>query len=77
MKILNKIEEIFNQYELKPLVLPEGHNVYSLIREFPEQEKYYLSDPTLTDSYLFDKYRKHIPKGWYGFSIGTPIIPIW
>lgn len=78
MKILDKVQEVFNQYELKELILPEGHeNVYRLIREFPEQEKHYFSDPTLTDSYLFDKYRKHIPKGWYGFNIGTPIIPAW
>jgi hypothetical protein len=27
--------------------------------------------------FLIKKYRQHIPKGHYGFSIGEPIIPQW
>ena len=26
---------------------------------------------------LNKKYREYIPQGWYGFDIGTPIIPAW
>ena len=76
MKILEKVQEIFNQYELKPLVLPENFtNVYLFIRKYPEFGKDFKS--SIEDSDLNTKYRKHIPKGWYGFDIGTPIIPAW
>ena len=76
MKILEKVQEIFNQYELKPLVLPENFtNVYLFIRKYPEFGKDFKS--SIEDSDLNTKYRKHIPKGWYGFDIGTPIIPEW
>ena len=76
MKILEKIQEIFNQYELKPIELPEGcKNLYDYLRVNPEEGKNYKSE--IDDVDLNKKYRKHIPKGWYGFDIGTPIIPIW
>jgi len=76
MKILDKAQEIFNQYELKPLMFPEGHNnVYSFLSAYPEFKKDFESEKD--DGYLIDKYRTHIPRGWYGFSIGSPIIPEW
>ena len=76
MKILDKVQEIFNQYELKQLVLPESFtDVYSFIRAYPEFGKDFKS--SIEDSDLNTKYRKQIPKGWYGFDIGTPIIPEW
>jgi hypothetical protein len=76
MKILDKIKEVFSQYELKPLVLPEGHkDVYSFLRAYPEFKKDFETEKD--DVYFIKKYRKHIPKGWYGFSIGSPIVPEW
>ncbi len=76
MKILDKVQEIFNQYDLKPLMLPEGHkDVYSFLRKYPEFGKDFKS--SIEDSDLNTKYHQHIPKGWYGFDIGTPIVPKW
>ena len=76
MKILDKVQEIFNQHELKPLMLPEGHkDVYSFLRAYPEFSKDF--DSPKTDRYFIEKYRKHIPRGWYGFSLGNPIVPVW
>jgi len=76
MKILNEVEEIFTGYELKPIQLPDGFkNVYEYLRANPlETEKY---ESKKNDGYLLKKYREYIPKGWYGFDIGTPIIPEW
>ena len=76
MKILDKVQEIFNHYELKPLVLPESFtDVYSFIRAYPDFGKNFKSE--IDDCDLNEKYRKYIPKGWYGFDIGTLIIPLW
>jgi len=76
MKLLDQIKEIFNKYELKLTELPTDHkNVYSFLRECPEFKKNFHNDKT--DWYFIEKYRSHIPKGWYGFSLGDPIIPIW
>ena len=76
MKILDKVQEIFNQYDLKPIELPKKFKeVYSFIRTYPEFGKDFKS--SIEDSDLNTKYRKQIPKGWYGFDIGTPIIPAW
>lgn len=76
MKILDKVQEIFNQYELKPLILPESFtDVYAFIRAYPDFGKDFL--PEIRDVNLNEKYLKHIPKGWYGFDIGTPIVPEW
>jgi hypothetical protein len=78
MKILDKIIEVFNQYELKPIDIPkEYQNLYLYLDNNINKEKDYFPNPELTDGYLFDKYRKNIPHGWYGFSIGSPIIPAW
>jgi len=76
MKLLNKVQEIFNQYELKPIELPpDFKNVYMFLRKYPEFGKDFKS--TIEDSDLLEKYRKQIPRGWYGFDIGTPIVPQW
>jgi len=76
MKILNKIKEIFDQHELKPIELPDGYkNIYDFLRANPVESENYESE--INDIYLLKKYREYIPKGWYGFDIGTPIIPEW
>ena len=76
MKILDKIQEIFNQYDLKPIELPKNSkDVYIFLKKYPEFSKDFKS--TIDDSDLNTKYRKYIPNGWYGFDIGTPIVPIW
>jgi len=76
MKLIDKVKNIINQHELKPLLLPEGYNnVYCFLKEYPNFKKDFETNKD--DFYLFDKYRSYVPRGWYGFSIGTPIIPIW
>lgn len=75
-KVREKVLEIIKEYDLKPIELPEGHkNLYSYIRENPEKEKEFK--PKITDSFLNKKYIKHIPRGWYGFDVGTPIVSDW
>lgn len=76
MKILDKVIEIFNQYDLKPIVLPDGHiNIYSFLNAHPEFRKEYETEKN--DFYFINKYRKYISERNYGFSIGTPIVPEW
>jgi hypothetical protein len=76
MKILEKVQEVFNQHELKAIELPEGTaNVYAFLRAYPEFKKDF--EPLIDEDVLQEKYLKHIPRGWYGFSIGTPTVPIW
>lgn len=76
MVILKKVQEIINKYNLKPIDLNGKYsNLYNLIRENPDERKKYSSEKN--DTYLFNKYEKHIPNGWYGFEIGSPIIPEW
>lgn len=75
-KIKDKVLEIIKKYDLKPIELPDGHkNVYSYIREDEKREKEFI--PEITDHELNLKYGKLIPRGWYGFDVGTPIVPDW
>jgi hypothetical protein len=72
MKLLNEVKVIIGKYNLKPIVLPEGHyNVYD-----EELRKGFVNEK-INDDFLLKKYFKHIPKGWYGFAIGKPIVPEW
>lgn len=76
MKILDKVQEIFSQYELNKLTFPEDNkNVYEFLQSYPEFRKDFVSEKN--DGFLIKKYRKHISKGHYGFSIGEPIVPVW
>lgn len=76
MKILDKVQEVFNQHAFNAIELPEGsQSLYALLRAQPELRKNY--EPIIDESILQKKYRSHIPRGWYGFSIGTPTVPIW
>jgi hypothetical protein len=76
MKILEKVQAIFNQYKLNPVILPEDYkNIYTYLREHPEFKGSYETDKD--DVYFLKKYRNNIAKGHYGFAIGDPIIPAW
>ena len=76
MKLLPEIQKIFDGYDLKPIEIPEGYkNVYDTSSKIPEFKNQFLSDKD--DGYFIHKYSAHIPRGWYGFSIGTPIVPEW
>lgn len=76
MKILDKVIEIFNQYDLKPIELSNGHkNIYSFLNAYPEFRKDFETEKN--DLYFINKYRKYISERHYGFSIGTPIVPEW
>ena len=77
MKILNEVEQIFAKYELKPIKLPDGFkNIYRYMDKNPQDATCYRNVEK-TDSYFLRKYAEYIPHGWYGFSIGTPIVPEW
>lgn len=75
-KVKEKVLAIIKKYDLKPIKLPEGHrNVYWYIREDEKRAKEFESE--ITDHELNLKYAKLIPRGWYGFDVGTPIVPDW
>jgi len=80
MKLLSKVQEIIDKYNLT-VELPEGYkNIYEY--EFKNNYKditKFMSRfyPPQTDWYYIKKYRKYIPDGWYGFSIGTPTPIEW
>jgi hypothetical protein len=77
MKLLTDVEKIFADYDLKPIILPKGvKNIYHYNDSNPA-DCTLLYNPIVTDGYLNKKYREYIPHGWYGFDIGTPIIPAW
>lgn len=77
MKILDKVQKIFSGYELKPIELPDKNykNVYMFLYDYPEFGKNFKSE--IEDCDLNEKYKLRIPTGWYGFDIGTPIVPAW
>ena len=76
MKILDKVEKVFEEIPFDEIKLPKGYNnVYQYLKDFPKEEKRFISE--YSDWGLIDDFKKHIPKGWYGFSIGTPINPVW
>lgn len=77
MKLLKEVENIINKNEFKPIEIPAGFaNLYRYKDNNPEDYTYYYNI-VKNDSYFIKKYRKHIPQGWYGFSMGAPIIPQW
>lgn len=77
MDILNNIIEIFEKYELNPIVLPAGvKNIYEYLREKPEETQKFINK-NKDDFYFLKKYEQCISKGCYGFSLGYPIIPEW
>lgn len=77
MKLLNEVKKIITKYNFKPIEIPVGFaNLYRYKDENPQDCTYYYNIEK-NDYYLLNKYSKHIPKGWYGFNIGTPIVPQW
>ncbi|MFA5366592.1 MAG: hypothetical protein WC333_01805 [Dehalococcoidia bacterium] len=78
MKLLEQVKMVFVKHEWRPLEIPAGHkNLYRYLDEFPEERKSDKYSSPKDDRYFINKYRKHIPPGWYGFSLGNPIIPVW
>lgn len=76
MKISNDIEKIFSNYDLKPIKLPaEYKDIYAYLSNNPIESDRFESKKN--DEYFIRKYEDYIPKGWYGFDIGNPIIPEW
>ena len=76
MKLLNKVKLIIEKYDLKPIELPNGYkDVYAYIRNNPHESIKFESKKD--DEVLCEKYHDRIPNGWYGFDIGTPIVPDW
>lgn len=79
MEILNDVQKIFDGYDLKSLEfkddLDKAINLYQYLYIHPDEEKDFKSDKT--DGYFINKYKANIPRGWYGFSIGSPIFPAW
>lgn len=77
VKILNQVLDIINKHEFKPIEIPSGFtNLYVYKDKNPQDATCYY-DNVKDDLYLLKNYSKYIPDGWYGFSIGTPIIPEW
>lgn len=76
MKLLDKVKEIVDAHPFTPIELDEGYkNIYQHLRENDTQSsRYYIEN---TDSRFIEKYRQYIPNGWYGFDIGSVIIPEW
>ena len=76
MELLSKVKEIFDNHPFSYIFTDGYKNVYNLIKAHPELAMQFKHH-SLTDDVLFDKYKENIPRGWYGFSIGTPVIPVW
>lgn len=75
MKISSDVEKVFAKHDFKPIKLPKGYkDVYSFLRDYPDDKTYFSEKD---DDYFLRKYCDYIPKGWYGFSLGNPIVPEW
>lgn len=77
MKILDDVQNIFNKHTFDKITFPDSgyENVYEYLNDFPDDKKHFQSK--YNDWMLRQEFKEHIPKGWYGFDIGTPINPIW
>lgn len=77
IKLVEQVREIINKHDLKPIEIPNGYdNLYRYKDSNPNDATNYYNVEK-NDEYFLKKYHKHIPVGWYGFSIGTPIVPEW
>ena len=71
MKLLNKVNEIFENYKWEKYI----DNPYKLDRKSETYKEKYNSEKS--DHYFIKKYCERIGKGHYGFSLGNPIHPEW
>jgi len=76
MKALPKIKEIFKKYDFSVNIPEKYKTIYEYERKNPKADmsEFY---PPHTDWYFIQAYANHIPKGWYGFSMGTPTPKAW
>ncbi len=77
MKILKEAEEIVDKYYSEVNIPEEYSNVYKYRLDHEVKVEEEFSHPDIDDNSLCEKYEKHIPKGWYGFGIGTPTPRNW
>jgi hypothetical protein len=77
MKLLKKVEDILNKYNLSVNVPDEYNTVYHYLTLHPNEEDDDFCHPEINDSFLINKYKDNIPMGWYGFAIGNPTPKNW
>lgn len=77
MKLKEDVEKILEKYNLEVNIPEEYKTVYAYEKEHPDKCEEEFYDSELNDSTLLEKYKKHIPKGWYGFSMGSPTPNSW
>lgn len=77
MKLLEQVQELLNKYNLEVVIPDEYKTVYKYVEAHPEKESESFRHPIINDDYLDEKYKKHIPQGWYGFAIGNPTPINW
>ena len=77
MTIIKEVEEILNKFDLGVDIPDEYPTVYKYRDAHPTKFEEEFCSSEITDNTLCEKYAKHIPKGWYGFSIGQPTPPNW
>jgi hypothetical protein len=77
MKLLKEIKEILDKYYLGVDIPEEYKNVYRYEDDHPKKVEELFNHPELDDGTLYKKYENHIPKGWYGFSMGNPTPRNW
>ena len=76
MKLLKEVIKIVQKHDPQPIILPEGFdNVYDYLIKNSDKKSDF--EPVISDSYLNKKFNSLIPRGWYGFDVGTPIVPDW
>ena len=77
MKLKEQVQEIVDKYYLGVDIPDEYPTVYKYRDEHPDKFEEEFCSSEITDDTLCEKYAKHIPDGWYGFSIGQPTPPNW
>jgi len=77
INLLEDVKKIMDKYNLNVFVPDEYINVYKYLSVQPEKKIEDFKHPIINDSYLCEKYKNNIPKGWYGFEIGNPTPINW
>jgi hypothetical protein len=77
MKLKPEIEKILNEYDLSVNIPDNYKTVYHYRNNQLKECEKDFTHPIIDDSFLINKYRKNIPRGWYGFSIGSPTPKNW